>query len=168
MNQTQRKFLIDKITQEGKKKIEALKSQKEEKPSLSNHIYKALMENSLKLKTEKEILEVLKKRAVEAKEGSDWLSKSRSAFYNSTAGTVTFDPEDLFVFPESYAELRGKVKEKNSEIEKQIHDIEVHLNTLEMRIQLASDKTLQKMINEIDDMGYLSLIDTKIKQIGNS
>jgi len=34
-----------------------------------------------------------------------------------------------------------------------------------MRVQLASDKTLQKLINEVDDMGDLSLMDTKLKML---
>lgn len=33
------------------------------------------------------------------------------------------------------------------------------------RIQLASDKTLEKMISEVDDMGDVSLMDTKLKSL---
>ena len=42
------------------------------------------------------------------------------------------------------------------------------VNNLITRIRLASNKTLEKMINEIDDMGEISLFDKKLKQITGS
>jgi hypothetical protein len=44
-----------------------------------------------------------------------------------------------------------------------MRQLQIQLETLEVRIMVASDKALQKLINEVDDMGDISLIDTRIK-----
>ena len=54
-------------------------------------------------------------------------------------------------------------RQHNDKIQSEINTLQLQLDAIELRIQLASDKTLQKMINEVDDMGELSLIDTKLK-----
>lgn len=56
-------------------------------------------------------------------------------------------------------------EEERSKINKQIEELNIQLQTLEVRIMLASDKHLQKLINEVDDMGDIKLIDSKIKLI---
>lgn len=167
MNQVQRKFLIDKIKEEITKKIKLLESSREESPLLSTHIYREIMQGTLKLKSENEILGIIKERAINAREGSDWLTRSRSG-WGSEKGRVALDADEIFILPNSFVEKRNQVDLHNAEIQKTINKMRAELNTLEMRIQLASDKTLQKMIGEVDDMGDISLIDTKIKQIGNS
>lgn len=52
---------------------------------------------------------------------------------------------------------------KVKEVDDQIKQLRIQLETLEVRIMVASDKVLQKLINEVDDMGDISLIDTQIK-----
>ena len=56
-----------------------------------------------------------------------------------------------------------RVKKHNESIVTEIDLLKVQLDTIEVRVQLASDKTLQNLVNEVDDMGSLSLIDTKLK-----
>jgi hypothetical protein len=71
----------------------------------------------------------------------------------------------LLESPEGLDKLKEEYNSKKDEIEKQINELEKQLEMLEIRINLASDKTLQTMINEIDDMGNISLLDTKIKYL---
>lgn len=168
MNQQQRNYLVEKITETHKAIIRALEDSKETKPKLENHIYMAIMKGELRLKSEEEIIAVLKKRALAAKEGSEWLTKSRGSFFSFEGGCVAFEANDILVFPETFQKELDRVNAKNAAIEEEIRNEVAKFNVLEMRIKLASDKVLQTMINEIDDMGNLSLMDTKIKQIGTN
>jgi hypothetical protein len=71
----------------------------------------------------------------------------------------------LIVLPDEFKVELERVKEHNSMIDEQIKNLHAGIDTLELRIQLASDKTLQGIINDVDDMGDLLLIDTKLKLI---
>jgi|688.fasta_scaffold1144838_2 hypothetical protein len=61
-------------------------------------------------------------------------------------------------------EERNKVIDK---VNQEIAALKLQLETLEIRIMIASDKVLQSIVNEVDDMGDIRLIDTKIKLIGS-
>jgi rRNA maturation endonuclease Nob1 len=52
-------------------------------------------------------------------------------------------------------------------VNQEIAALKLQLETLEIRIMIASDKVLQSIVNEVDDMGDIRLIDTKIKLIGS-
>lgn len=161
MNTQQRKYLIDKLNAKCKEQMEELKKQKMEYPSLSNYMYLAIMNDTLKLKPQEVTLKALKEKAMNAKEGSNWLSEDRMGIEKFT--TCKIDINALFEVPQNYVDKVKEVKEHNQALQAQIESIKLQMDSLETRIQLASDKTLQKMINEVDDMGDISLIDTKIK-----
>lgn len=163
MNTAQRKFLIERIQGKVKEKIELLEKTRLEYPSTSNYIFKAILNNNIKLQDSKVILEALKNKAINAKEGSNWLSGDRMGYDKET--TIKIPIESLIIIPKDYEEELERVKQVNHKIREQVNLLKIQLDTIEMRVQLASDKTLQKLINEVDDMGDLSLMDTKLKFI---
>ena len=91
--------------------------------------------------------------------GASFFSSSR---YGSRE-KLEFDADDLFEIPEEYKIALSKYNTTADEINGKIDTLKTQMETLETRIQLASDKILQTMINEVDDMGDLSLMDTKLK-----
>jgi len=161
MNTAQRKFLIERIQQKTKQKIEELKKSRMEFPSIDNYIFKAIMTDNLELQPAEVILSALKSKAKRAKAGENWLSDDRMGVYKST--TIRIDVSDLLKLPKDYDDELIRVKEYNSKINEEIASLQMQLETIEVRIQLASDKTLHAIINEVDDMGSISLIDTKLK-----
>ncbi len=163
MNASQRKFLIERIQQKAKNRIDTLKKSKMDYPSIDNYIFKAILTDNLELQPHNVTLSALKRKATRAKAGENWLSEQRMGMYKHT--TILIDIKDLLKLPKDYEEELTKVIEYNKKIEEEVSLLEIQLDTIEMRVQLASDKTLQKLINEVDDMGSLSLIDTKLKLI---
>lgn len=161
MNTTQRKFLVERIQQKVKEKIESLQNKKEKYPSASNYIFKAILNNTLQIQPDEVILSALKEKAMRAKEGANWLSEARMGYEKER--TIQLLIEQLIVLPEDYNKELQRVKECNRLIEEQIETLKIQLDAIEVRVQLASDKTLSNLINEVDDMGSLSLIDTKLK-----
>ena len=163
MNQVQRKFIIERIHLKVKGKIELLQASKLDYPSASNYIFKAILNNELELQSSEVILDALKQKALDAKEGSNWLSGERMGY--NKENSVLLLIKQLLVYPKDYSDELERVKSFNRKIEEEINTLKIQLDSIEVRVQLASDKTLQNLINEVDDMGNLTLIDTKIKLI---
>lgn len=163
MNQTQRKFLIERIQNKTKEKIKVLETTKLPLPNKSNYLFKEVLQGTLKLKTQDEIQEALKQKALSAVEGENWLSNERMGYYKER--TVTLSIESLIVLPETLLEKIREVNLHNQKVEETIESLKIQLESIEVRIQLASDKTLRSLINEVDDMGDLKLIDTAVKKL---
>jgi hypothetical protein len=163
MNSAQRKFLVEKIQEKVKARIKDLESQKQEFPSASNYIFKAILNNELKLQPEKQVLESIKQKALAAKEGANWLSEERLGL--NKENTIRLNLNSLIILPDDYKNEYERVERHNKAIKDTIQGLKQQLESIEVRVQLASDKTLQKLINEVDDMGSLSLVETKLKHL---
>lgn len=166
MNQAQRNFLIDKIKKSLTDKIKELRENKPETPSVSNYLFHAVMTGDFDIKSQEEIKQAIKNKALRSKEGQNWLvGKDR---WGSTSKNVEFGIEDIFILPPEYEKLQNEYFNTYRELEATIRDMELKADTLITRIQLASDKTLQRMINEVDDMGDISLLDSTLKLLNSS
>lgn len=163
MNSTQRKFLVDKLLESSKRQVEELKRSMLIYPSASNFLFKASLNGTLRLKSEKIILDFVHKKALNAKEGENWLSDMRIGYEKERV--IKIDIDHLFELPQDYLDEVERVRLHNKAIQAKIDEILVVANSMEVRIQLASDKTLQTLINEVDDMGQISLVDTKLKEL---
>jgi len=164
MNSQQRKFLIDKITEKTKAKIKELKNNIPELISLNTFMLHKVLSNDFQINSIENLREIIINRALQVSKSKeireDWIG---NAWGVANKKNVSFALDEFFIIPEDYKKI---IEDRNKiaiEIEKQIKDLELHLDTLEIRIMLASDKTLQSMINDVDDMGDIKLIDTKIK-----
>jgi len=161
MNTVQRKFLIERIQQRVKDKIEILKKGLQQYPSASNYIFKAVLNGKLELQPNEVILDAIKTKALNAKEGENWLSEMRMGYEKEREIKLLIN--QLIIIPDDYRQETERVKKYNENIVAEIDLLRIQLDTIEVRVQLASDKVLQNLINEVDDMGNLSLMDTKLK-----
>lgn len=166
MNTVQRKFLVDKVTERTKAKIQALRDSKPEYLSLNVYMLHRVMSNNFDIKPYEELKKIILEKALKAGQNKqyreDWLG---NAWGQAGKGNVVFTLNEFFIMPQEYVDLEEKRRKEIFEIDKQISELQTQLETLEVRIMVASDKSLQRLVNEVDDMGDLSLIDTKIKLI---
>lgn len=165
MNNQQRKFLIDKISEKVKNKIKELESQKVLTPSLSSYIMHLILSDKFEIRSNEELKKSLRDKAIKGLSSSrpDNFLGDDSTWSQSTKNKVTFKIEDFFILPNDYQKALDDSRAINRDIQEQIYQLNIQSESLETRIMLASDKTLQKMINEVDDMGDISLLQTKIK-----
>lgn len=167
MNQTQRKFLIDRIEANVKTQISALKNSNIDRPpTLENYFYGLALAGKLEVRDPEHIKKVMCERAM--KHSSDrysetWLGTSHGDLINRA--NVKISIRDLFVVPQEYTDLWNEYQAKMDLNEAKIRQLNQECDTLVTRIQLASDKTLERMISEVDDMGDISLMDTKLKSL---
>lgn len=162
MNQQQRKFLIDKIENQSKEKIDVLRKSIPEMPSLSVHILHSVLSGTIQIKPVEQIKEYLRQRALKVTDKSkqDWLGND---WNGSGKGKVYFEIRDLFEVPEEWQSQFNDWAATSKQVNEQIDAIKQQCDNLCLRIQLASDKMLDKLISEIDDLGDISLVDTKMK-----
>lgn len=164
MNSTQRKFLVDKVTERTKQKIQELKSSIPEAISLNVYMLHRVMSNDFEIKSNDEFKKIVLEKALKAgqerQHREDWLGNSWNMNHR---GNVAFTLDEFFVIPQEYLNMRNEREKQKALIEEQMRQLQIQLETLEVRIMVASDKALQKLINEVDDMGDISLIDTRIK-----
>jgi len=165
MNQAQRNFLIKKIEDQVKITCDALNSNKPEYPNLSNWLLHAVLSDSFELQSIDHIKQVIKEKALNATKDTDWLSGERNSYGGGAGRKVGFNVKDIFIFSQDYKDRSEKYLIASNEIDEKVKQVKIQAETLITRIQLASDKTLDKMINEIDDMGDISLMDTKIRYL---
>jgi len=164
MNQAQRNFLIQKIRDGVNAQVKLIEGNKEEPPSLSNYLLHAVMAGTFEIITNDQIKELIRKKALNSKANSDsWMS--RDSGWGSSDKKLAFDPKDFFILPEEYKKLWDEHRIRQEQIHQEVNDLKIKTDGLITRIQLASDKTLQAMINEIDDMGNITLMDTTLKSL---
>jgi len=167
MNSTQRKYLVDKITERIKLKISALESSKPEGISLNVYMLNRVMSNNFEIKSNEELKKVVLEKALKAGQNKsyreDWLGNS---WGSASKGNVAFDLHEFFIVPQEYLDMIEKRKEEINKISAEISGLRDQLETMEVRIMLASDKALQNIVNDVDDLGDIRLIDSKIKLIG--
>lgn len=160
MNQVQRNFLIKKIDETVRITVKSLEESIPESPSLSNYLLHAVMSNNFDIISKEQTKELIRQKALKSKDRDDWLGNS---WGSASKKDIHFNTSEFFIVPEDYKKLRDEYQEAKNKIEHQIREVLLQADTLKTRIQLASDKTLQTMINEVDDMGNISLMDSKLK-----
>lgn len=160
MNTQQRNYLIKKIEESVKIRVDALKSSEPQPPSLSNFLLHAVMSGTFEIRSNEEIKEMIRQKALTSKDRDDWMGNS---WGNASKDKIIFQAKDFFIIPEEYQKRWDEYREKRKAIWDEVASIQSQADGLVTRITLASDKTLQTMINEVDDMGNISLMDTKLK-----
>lgn len=170
MNASQRKFLTDKINSAVRDKKQALKDAIPNKPDMNKYLTSAIMSNDFELKNIRQIRDYFTKRVLAAEDNDreKLVERSGGSYRNNYEDSKDFiqvDVDALFVIPEKFATTYNEYVEKKNALEDAIAKLEKEQEALITRITLASDRTLQKMIDEVDDMGAVSLMDTKLREI---
>lgn len=163
MNQAQRNFLINKITTNVNNQIKLIEKQDDHEPSMDNFILAEVLSGRFKIKTLEEIRQTIINKA-ENNSKRDWLTSGYN-FSSSRNGEINFKISEIFIIPERFIKLHEEWKERDKNRREIVHNLKTQMDTLVTRIQLASDKVLQQMINEVDDLGDISLYDEKLKQL---
>ena len=165
MNQSQRNFLIEKIEKLGKIQRDALEKSIPKCPSLNMYIFREVMNGNVKIIPNEKIIELIEDMALNSNDtNDDWMGAS---WGRASKDRVHFPIKDFFIIPDDFKERNDTAFKEGEEIRKQIRELLIQEDTLVTRIKLASNSTLETMIKEVDDMGNISLMDTKLKQLTN-
>lgn len=162
MNQSQRNFLVEKIEESTKKRIADLKESIPKCPSLENHLTHAIMSGTFEIKPTEEIKRCIHNKVMGLRKGDYFLE---SHWLSHGDADMKFRPSDIFIIPKEYQEKFDEYEAKKKSVEDAIEKIRSEKEALVMRVKLSSNHILEKLIMEVDDMGEVGLLDTKIKEI---
>jgi len=166
MNDKQRDYLIKTVKSTFDNEVGILKKSKRKKPSLNNYLIAAFLDNSIefadienmKAKMREAVIKMPSEaKLLEVKENR-WDSDAES----DETGNVKVPVELIFKIPEAYKEEFRLWKEENDEINNKISQLQSQLKTIEVKIQLGSNQQLDKLIQEADNLGEISLINSRL------
>lgn len=75
---------------------------------------------------------------------------------------MALEAKDLFVIPQNYLDAVKEYNEIDQQIKEEIQKHEATKETLELKIQIGSSKILDVFIEEVDNMGSLSLLNESL------
>jgi len=90
------------------------------------------------------------------KEKDDWNRRK------SNEDTVTLGAEDIFIYPPEYLEALADWKKKKKAHDRERLTIEGRRDAIIVKITIGSDKTLEKLVNQADQLIDLDLDQTQL------
>lgn len=165
MNDNQRKFLIEKINQKYKSEKERLNASAPKKPSLNNYLIAAALDGSLEYRSMEEIKESIRQKVLNLGPGDGLLgSESGKHLYGGAKykEVIMIEPEILFRYPANYVEAYEKYSTAMDEYSERILQLSNIRDTLEMKINLGSNRILDKLIEQADNLADLNLVNSSL------
>lgn len=173
MNQDQRKFLIEQIRKTYDRQKEKLRKKRPEPPSLNNYLVAAFLDNTIKFKDIEKLRREMRERVLSMGKDDVLIKDSDSRWRNRRDEdedvdnhSVVVSAEDLFVLPEAYINELEKYKAAREIYEREMDHLEEYRDTIIMKIQIGSNAVLDKLITQVDNMGDLNLINSRLKLAG--
>lgn len=166
MNQTQREFLIRKINSSYNDEVERLKKGIGKKPSLNNYLVASFLDNSIQF-NDIDNLKIKIRENVLKFGTEDCLIKLKSDRWGNNNINVDKEiceviAEDLFIIPDNYKDELKIYNDNKEKIEKEISNITAIRDTILMKIQLGSNKVLDNLIEQADNLVDLDLVNTNL------
>lgn len=172
MNQDQRKYLIKVVEDQCEKQQRALI--KPYPPSLNNYLIAAILDNSIQYADINNLKEKVRQLVLSLGNGDDLIgtadrySRRHNYDLEDKNYVIQLKAEDIFILPSTYLEARKEYEEKREIYTQQIKQLESFRDTIIMKIQLGSNKILEKLINDVDNMADLKIVNQHLLLSDNS
>ena len=158
MNQKQRDFLTTTIKDTCAVKVRALNDLIGEEPILDNFIMAAIFGGTFKVLPSEEIAARITKRIVESN-GKQRLSED-DRYSSKRINWLKVLAQELIEMPVEYMALLNAWKERKLRIEEEVRRLNSQKDNLILRVNLASDSTLDSLTKDIDAMGQVDINST--------
>lgn len=163
MNDKQRDYLLKSITSTYSSQCETLRKKRVKKPSLNNYLVAAFLDNTIEF-ADIEKLKLKMRQAVVSMPDQTHLVEVDKRGYGEGVETenVKIPVKLIFKIPEAYQIELAKWQAQEGIIDKEISELTAQLKTIEVKIHLGSNQQLDKLIAEADNLGEISLINSKL------
>jgi hypothetical protein len=163
MNQKQREYVISKVKGLVDDKIDKLRKSRKERPSLNNYIVAGVLDGTIKMKNQEQIREHIRDLVLKLGAGENFVDSQYSYRSKRADSGIKLSVRNVFELPESYLEREKEVDDWNAEIDQQIETLKAEYATVEMKLNLGSDKQFSYLLDEVDNMGDLQLINNAFR-----
>ena len=173
MNKKQREFLLSRVAAIYDAEKKAHSRIEPSEPNLSNYLVAEILDGSFKMKSNKSIGDLVRKRVLKLGRNKPFLTGDSSyRFGDDDNGDCIFMKAlDLFEAPKAYLEQMAEYEKAHAVWEEKNRAIRTLHESLVIKIQLGSDAVLGKLVQQADNLGELNLINTQLtiqvdKQLG--
>ena len=137
-----------------------LKDQIPERPSLNNYLVAAFLDGTIEFAD----IDTLKAKMRETvlRFGSHESLIHDEDRWDRREPYVAVKPEDLFVIPQPYLDKLAEYEGIKKEIEAKMEALEATKDTIVMKIQVGSPKVLDRLVEQIDNLGDLDLLNNQL------
>lgn len=164
MNQKQMEFLISRVSNIYDQERKKLAEVKPDKPDLSNHLVAAILSGTVKYKSVDHLAKVVKERVLKGGKKKAFLTSDSHYRYSDDdeGDKILMNALDIFEPPIEYLKQLERYEKELTEWDaknetlRQIHD------SLNIKIQIGSDKVLDSLIEEADNLGSLQLVNSRL------
>ncbi len=171
MNNDQRKYLIAQVDSTCRDQINELDAQRPMHPSLNNYLIAAFLDGTVQFADLKPLKAKMKDRVMkmgredvlieETDDDDDWRG-GRRRNKSDKHNYVKLIAEEIFIIPEAYQKALKEYKDKMAEIEEKKKVLYAQAKTITMKIQIGSAATLDKLVQQIDNMADLNIINSQL------
>ena len=165
MRKEQREYLVKKMREAFNEKLKAHQKTKPEEPNLENHLIVAFSDGSIKFADLDALKAKIRNRILGMQEklgGNVLIEKSSRAWSDNDKLYLKILPEDLIQLPESYLKAMAEYNKAKEAYENELQILYAKMNTLETKLMLASDKNLESLIVEADNLADISLMNEQL------
>jgi len=172
MNQDQRKYLINEVNNTCRSQSKELEDSKPPRPSLNNYLVAAFLDNSIQFQDMKTLQKKIRERVInfgtddvlvrESDEDDYGYRHRRRRDSDNLVNQVQLIAEELFVVPEAYTKALNEWQKTVDDIEAKIRTLEATRKTIEMKLQIGSPATLERLVTQADNLGDLNLMNAQL------
>lgn len=162
VNQKQREFLIAAVDKQFKAEREKLGQRKPVAPSLNNYLTAAILDGSFDMHSPSAIRESIRRRVRDLGKGESLLDGSgrhwgRSRDNDEGDDVIALPARLLFVAPPEYAKALSEYEKAMEKWKQEDSALESAVNAMRLKIQIGSDKALETLISQADQLCSMSL-----------
>ena len=161
MNQHQRKFLLEQIEHLYKTEKSDLHARRPIAPSLNNYLVASILDGTAALKSPETVKESIRNRVRDLGKGcaltstnSGWGSQNRS---EENDETINLPALLLFEMPPAFTEVQSGYESAMKAWTEESKALEASINAMRIKVQVGSDKALEAIVEQADNICRMSL-----------
>lgn len=164
MNDKQREYLLKSVTTVYSNQVDALRKKRVKKPSLNNYLVAAFLDGSIEFADIENLKAKMREAVVKMPDQAQLVELDRKSYGENQVETenVKVPVKLIFKIPQAYQVELAKWQAQEGIIDKDIAELTAQLKTIEVKIHLGSNTQLDKLIAEADNLGEISLINSKL------
>lgn len=162
MNQHQRKFLLEQIEGIYKTEKSALNDRKPVAPSLNNYLIAAILDGTAVMRPSEHVRDTIRKRVRDLGKSKALTESGRDYDYGSRRGDETEEVIKLpalllYEAPPAFTEVQTAYEAAAKQWEDERAALESSINAMRIKVQVGSDKALEALVDQADNICRMSL-----------
>lgn len=176
MNQHQRKFLLEAVEKQFKIENDALRKRRPTPPSLNNYLIAAILDGSFVMRSQAAVRDAIRERVqnlgkedafVRSGEGKWGFGRRRDAD-DEPQEEVQIPVGILFDLPKPYTVKMAEYEAAKASWEAEVAALEASIGAMRIKVQIGSDKALEALVEQADQLCSMSLTATNKLLLGNA